>query len=119
MAYLRTEAPVFREGESAEERIARLAGFAAQLRRELGYVLTHLGGGNMNGAGLAIDVTDGAGRALGRIGQSGGGVGLTAEGAGVAVSDGTVTLTCGSTALRLTGEGIEATADGGETWRSL
>lgn len=118
MAYLKTEAPVFRGDESVETRVERLGSFAAQLRRELEYVLTHIGGGNMNGTGLSIAVTDEAGNSVGSIGKNGGGVGLVTEGAGVTVSDGIVTLWAGSAALRIAAGSVETTADG-KTWRSL
>ena len=116
MAYLKTEAPAFRPEDGAEVRIERLAGFAAQLRRELDYVLTHLGGGNMNGVGLSLEVADSAGRSVGSLGASGSGVGLVTDAASVTADDGGVYLLCGAGGLRVTAGGVEITEDG-ETWR--
>lgn len=133
MAYLKTEAPVFRDGEGIEGRVAKLSAYASQLQRELEYVLTHIGSGNMNGRGLAIGVTDSEGNAMGSIGKTSGGVGLEASGASVAaskgavtvaadgavtISGGAVTIWAGAAGLRLTDGCIEATADG-KTWQSL
>ncbi len=118
MAYLKTEAPVFRPEDSAGTRIERLAGFAAQLRRELDYVLTHLGGRNMNGVGLSLEVADSAGRGVGSLGASGSGVGLETDAASVTADDSGVCLLCGGGGLRVTAGGVEITEDG-ETWRHV
>ena len=118
MAYLKTEAPALRPEDGTEARLERLASFAVQLQSELDYVLTHLGGGNMNGVGLRLGVTDGDGRSVGSVGACGSGVGLVTDAASV-TADGTgARLLCGSAGLRVTANGVEVTDDG-ETWRRV
>lgn len=135
MAYLKAEAPVFRDDEPTEVRIERIGQYQLQLRRELEYVLSHLGSSNMNSAGFAIAVTDSTGAPSGSVGKTGNGVGITAEEASVIAEPYTVTLQAGGASISLSVSGIvlmfgsdglrivegevSKTSDGGETWSEV
>ena len=118
MAYLKTEAPIFREDEGTEARVERLAAYNQQLRRELEYVLTHLGSGNMNGKGLTLELTDDTGDSIGSLGNDGDSIGLFADDASVTLSRRLVTVRAGDTVLRIADGSARVTEDG-TTWESL
>lgn len=103
MALLKNEPPRL-EGMGLKEKVDRVGAYLHDLYESLNFILTHLGGSNMNGASLKIPVLSADGKdALGSMGVVSGGVGLSS----------------GTAALRVSGEGVEVTTDGGRTWSSL
>ena len=136
MAYLKTETPVFRRDEPVEARLEHLIQYQAQFRRELEYVLTHLGSGNMNSSGLSIGISNAAGTEVGSVGLTeDGAVGLTTSGASVLLDGSTAVVQAGGASITMNSSGIvmmfgddglriidgeiSKTADGGENWTSI
>lgn len=120
MPAYKAELPAFEQADNEMMRISKLADYLIRQKTELDYLLAHLDGTNLNGAGFSLTLKgmDGI-TELGGIGVMGGGIGLQSGVASVSAGKEGAVMSAGLFALRVTEQGIEVTEDGGESWSVL
>ena len=117
MSVLKTSLPRFEGRETMEERMEAVLRYLNTLEEQLKFTLSHLGAGNINGAGFDLAIRTAGGKdEQGRMGLLGSGVGFSGGGAEVKVEGGAVLLTAGEVGLKVSAAGVFRTEDGGKTW---